>query len=557
MDPGSGPVAVFAVGLRELRRGAGGLGYRELARRAHYAATTLAQAARGESLPSLAVTLAFVRACGGDVDEWDGRWRKTAADLEPDRGPEALEGVVSGPYVGLSGYGPTEAKWFCGRERIVATLVEQVAANRFVAVVGASGAGKSSVLRAGLVPAMAADDDRWSTVVITPGSRPLEECAVRLGALLGVVPGQLAQDFRARPGSLGLAVRQVMAARADDAELLLVVDQFEEVFTLCPETEERELFIAALLAAANEVDSRVRVVVGVRADFYAHCARHAELVTVLQHAQVVVGPMSTDELIEAITRPAVRAGLMVEKTLVAAIVHDAGGRPGALPFVSHALWETWRQRAGTSLLLAHYEAIGGVNGAVAQTAGCVYQGLDEQQQRIARQTFLRLIAVGEGTPDTRRRVTHAELGSNPDTTEVVHRLAAARLITLAEDTAELAHEALISGWPALRERIAAAFRTRPQHEWTVLFGAIDSCGAPVLELGELAADPHNAARATVTEDGAGVLTAAPAPRLSAHPELVSAINPRQARPATEILAEAGFAADEIDALIAQKVVWSL
>jgi WD40 repeat protein len=448
VDPADGPVASFAAELRELRRRAGGLGYRELARRAHYSPTTLAQAARGMTLPSLPVTLAYVRACGGNTEEWEPRWRAATAELAPRPRP-GTEDDSPAPYVGLAAYGPDDAKWFCGRDQLIATLTERVARQRFVAVVGASGAGKSSVLRAGLVPAMCAAGD-W-TLVITPGEHPLEECAVRLGALLTVAPGQLSAEFVEDSRVLGLAVRQLMATRCEGAEFLLVVDQFEEVFTLCQAADDRDRFIAALLDAAHDADSRTRVVIGLRADFYAHCARHPRLVEALQDAQVLVGPMSTEELVEAITRPAARAGLMVEKTLTTTVVHEAAERPGTLPFVSHALWETWRRRHGNSLFLADYQATGGVNGAITQTADRLYDALDERQQATAKQILLRLTALGEGTEDTRRRVHRTGLGTDPTTDEVLDQLATARLITLTENTVEIAHEALIQGWPTLRE----------------------------------------------------------------------------------------------------------
>ncbi|HEX6355869.1 WD40 repeat domain-containing protein [Actinophytocola sp.] len=459
-----------------MRRSAGGPGYRELARHAHYSPTTLAQAARGVSFPSLPVTLAYVRACGGDVSEWEERWRATAAELHPPLG-DVRESAERGPYVGLAAYGPDDAEWFRGREQLVATLVDRVARQRFVAVVGASGAGKSSVLRAGLLPAMAAKNDRTSTLVVTPGAHPLQECAIRLSTRLGTTAGRLAAEFAEGPQHLGLAVRQLVANRPDGADFLLIVDQFEELFTLCQDSHERDRFIDALLDAAESPDNRVRVVVGLRADFYAHCARHARLVAALQDAQVLIGPMSTDELVEAITQPAARAGLMVEKALVVRVVNDAAERPGALPFVSHALWETWRRRHGNGLFLAGYTAAGGLDGAVAQTADRVYDDLDERKQGIAREILLRLTALGEGTEDTGRRVSHEELLDSPDRDAIVavlSRLAAARLVTVGADTVEVAHEALIRSWPTLRSWLAEDRETVLAHrrlteaaaEWT-------------------------------------------------------------------------------------------
>lgn len=456
VDPAEGSVAQFAIGLRELRQAAGNPTYRVLAQRAHYSAATLAAAAGGKSLPSLSVALAYVRACDGDVVEWERRWRDTAAELEPQPTNDGASDCRS-PYVGLAAYGPEDAECFCGRDRLIAALLERVGRQRFVAVVGASGSGKSSLLRAGLVPAVSADRPGWRTLVLTPGPYPLRECAVRVGTWLGLSAGTLVTEFGEHSRNLGLALRQLLAERPDDAEFLLVVDQFEEVFTLCHDAAERELFIAALLEAADAADSRTRVVIGLRSDFYTHCARHPRLAEMLQDAQVLVGPMRADELTNAITQPAARAKLMVEKALVTTVVHDAATRPGALPFVSHALWETWRRRRGNGLVLDGYRAAGGVNGAIALTTDHLYQNLDGQRQRVVREIFLRLTALGEGTEDTRRRVARDELLDTPDrevVASVLDELAAARLVTLDADTVEIAHEALIHGWPTLREWLA-------------------------------------------------------------------------------------------------------
>ncbi len=431
----------FAVELRELRRGAGGPGYRELARRAHYSPTTLAQAARGEQLPTLAVTLAYVRACGGDAAEWETRWHAAAAAVGLPGEP--LPADERAPYVGFAAYGPADAGWFHGRDRLLGTLIDRLARHRFVAVVGASGTGKSSLLRAGLPGAM----------VITPTAHPLEECAVRLGAKLGLAPGVLAAEFARRPRNLGLAIRQLMADRAPDDDLLLVVDQFEEIFTLCGDDRERDGFVTALLDAAGDRDSRVRVVVGLRADFLPHCACHPRLAEAVREVRVPVGPLTAEELAAAITQPAARAGLMVEKSLVATVVSEAADQPGALPFVSRALLATWRRRRGSSLFLAGYRAAGGLHGAVVMAAEQVYAELGEEQRRTARGVLVRLVALGDAG-DSRRRVPRAELGVDPRVARVLTRLAEARLVTLDEDTVEIAHDALIDGWPALRTWLA-------------------------------------------------------------------------------------------------------
>jgi WD40 repeat protein len=436
VDPEGGVVQRFAVELRELRQRVGSPGYRELARRAHFAATTLAQAARGDRLPSLAVTLAYVQACGGDTTAWEQRWRATVAELDPASVPGSNGAHSAGgraPYVGLGMFAPEDRDRFFGRERLTARLVDRLARQRLVAVVGASGAGKSSLLRAGLLPAVRAK--RWSTLLVTPGEHPMRECA-----------GRLAVSFD-EPGGLGLAIRRAMAKQPAGTEFLLVVDQFEEIFTLCTDPAERESFVAELLSAA---DSACRVVLGIRADFYGHCAQHRELADALDDAQVLVGPMSTDELREAITQPAIRAGCAVETALVARLMADAADRPGVLPLLSHALLETWKRRRGNALTVAGYEATGGIRGAIALSAENVYCGLTPARQRLARVLFLRLIALGDATVDTRRRIPHSELDlANPDTATVLEHLAAARLITLGQDSVELSHEALIRSWPRL------------------------------------------------------------------------------------------------------------
>ncbi len=322
VDQHSGPVAELAAQWRRLRDGAGRPSYRELARRASFSVTVLAEAAGGRTMPTLPVLRAYVRACGGDVGEWEERWRRLAARLSEDRRDDGRA-----PYLGLASYDVADAGLYFGREALTGELLRRLETGRFLAVFGASGSGKSSLLRAGL---MAAAARNWTSVILTPGARPMA------------------------------ALAEARAGRAAEGELLLVVDPFEEVFGA---EQDRDCFVDALLTAVSAEDTRL--VLGVRADFYGHCARWPRLVEAMRDAQVLVGPMSPGELRDAISKPAAQAGLHVERALVATVLADADAEPGALPLVSHALLETWRGSPAGQLTLAAYQAAGGV-----PRAGC-------------------------------------------------------------------------------------------------------------------------------------------------------------------------------------------
>lgn len=449
LDADDSPLVRFAVGLRRLRKKAGNPGYRELSRRAHYGPTTLSEAAAGRKLPTLAVTLAYVEACGGDRAEWEATWREVAAEVaEP-----AFDEGGRPPYAGLATLHEDDADLFFGRDRVLEQLVDTVHAHHLTVVLGASGSGKSSLLRAGLVHRMKGAG--WLAVVCTPGSHPLQELAVHLAARLGTLSSSLHGELERDPESLQLLARQALADQPESTELLLVVDQFEEIFTLCSDEAERTRFIGALVAAARAERTRTRVVLGVRADFYPHCTAHPDLLQVLRDAQVPVGPMSTDELRQAIIGPATRTGHTVEGALQERLVADASERSGILPLVSHALLETWHRRRGNALTLAGYETAGGLHGGLAQTAEAVYRALSADQQQQAARIFRRLVAPGDGTEDTKRRVERTELGTtDADAHEVLDMFARARLVTLDARTVEITHEALIGSWPRLRSWIS-------------------------------------------------------------------------------------------------------
>ncbi|MFJ5712297.1 DNA-binding protein [Streptomyces sp. NPDC093105] len=458
VDPNAGPVQRFAYELRKLRQEADGLTYREMARRAHYSVTSLSQAAAGEHLPSLAVTLAYVAACGGDPHAWERRWRETEAEVLATRVREEEDASEAPPYQGLARFEPADHDRFFGRDELTAVLRQSVAEHRFTAVFGPSGSGKSSLLRAGLIPALRRDGHAGTVTAAVP---------VRLAAIRVLTPGEHplathAAALRARDGD-GAA-----------GDTLVVVDQFEEVYTLCRDQAERAAFIDLLLAARRP-DSRLRVVIAVRADFYARCAEHRGLAGALRETSVLVGPMSQAELREVVVRPAQAAGLIVERSLTARLVREVEGRPGGLPLLSHVLRETWRRRRGRALTEEAYHAAGGLEGAIAQSAEDVHSRFSPAQADLARLLMLRLIAPGEGSQDTRRPAPRAELdiAAPGDVAHVLDRLAGARLVTLDDDTVSLAHEALITAWPRLgawieedRERLRAHRRlTEAARAW--------------------------------------------------------------------------------------------
>jgi energy-coupling factor transporter ATP-binding protein EcfA2 len=368
LDSDAGPVQRFAHELRGLRDSAGRPSYRELARRAHYSVTALSDAAGGERLPSKAVTLAYVQACGGDVAAWETRWHQVTAELGETAGAD--DGGRS-PYLGLTAFEPHDAALFFGRAEIVGELCARLADSPFVAVFGASGSGKSSILRAGLLPAVqngvVTGGGTWRTILLTPGRHPVEELAVQLGNAVGLSAGSVRADLARQPATVNLVVRQILAARSAEC-VLIMVDQFEEVFALCPDERERAAFIGCLVEAAAGQDASVRMVLGVRADFFARCAQYPALVAALRDRQVLIGPMEAAGLRAVIREPAARAGVKVEAALIEAIIADAEGEPGALPLVSHALYETWKRRTGDTMTLAAYHRAGGVRGAIAQSA---------------------------------------------------------------------------------------------------------------------------------------------------------------------------------------------
>ena len=337
------------------------------------------------------------------------------------------ERAVICPFKGLAPFDVADADYFFGRERLVAELVARLVGAPLLGVVGPSGSGKSSVVRAGLLPALAEGvlpgSEQCKQVLIRPGEHPLDELRPAL-------------------------------ARVDSTDkIILAVDQFEETFTACRDEEERAAFISELVSVPEREAGAV-VVIALRADFYGRCAAYPDLSRLLAEKHVLVGAMQHVELRRAVLGPAERVGLVVEPELVEALVNDVEDEPGELPLLSSALLELWQRRDGRHLRLSTYEDTGGVRGAVARLAEDAFGRLDEAQQAIARTVFLRLAEVEIEGGVERLRLPREEVeDGRPDVAAVVDLLADARLLTVSAGSVEFAHEALIREWPRLRDWI--------------------------------------------------------------------------------------------------------
>jgi WD40 repeat protein/DNA-binding SARP family transcriptional activator len=380
------------------------------------------------------------------------RYSATPRHEEPGDGDEG--GIPVCPFKGLASYDVADADYFFGRERLVAEMVARLVGASLLGVVGPSGSGKSSAVRAGLLPALASGvlpgSERWRCVLFRPGEHPLAELRRALGAA----------DGTNDPISSGLGRLQ------PDARLLLVVDQFEETFAACRDEAGRAAFMDALADAAQRHGGRVLVVLALRADYYGACAAHPRLSRLLGASQVLVGPMQRDELARAIEGPARKAGLLVEPELVTRLVDDVAGQAGGLPLLSTALLELWQRREGRRMRLAAYERTRGVRGAVPRLAEQAYGRLTEDEQRAARRILLRLAGSGDGDAVVRRRVPLDELEADRDeqAARVLEVLTASRLVMVGEGTAEVAHEALLREWPRLRSWLEEDAEGRRLHQ---------------------------------------------------------------------------------------------
>jgi serine/threonine protein kinase/ABC-type glycerol-3-phosphate transport system substrate-binding protein len=393
------------------------------------------------------------------------------AALEGTRVSHEPIGETRNPYKGLRAFLEADAGDFFGREavtkRLVRSLAEDDPAARFLAVVGPSGSGKSSVVRAGLVPALRRGvipgSERWYVIEVLPGSHPLREIEA---ALMGVAvePPPSLMDVLERD-ELGLVQAVDRVLPDPEGELVIVVDQLEEVFTLVDDDLERSHFLGSLRAAALEPGSRVRVVTTLRADFYDAPLSVPGFGDLLAARTEAITPMTPEELERAIVAPADRAGLVVEPRLLAEMITEVADRPGALPLLQYALTELAEPATDGVLSLDAYRKIGRVSGALARRAEQLFEPMNETARDACRQLFLRLVTLGEGTEDTRRRVRRSELltlADAPAMDAVIETYGRHRLLTFDRDpdtrepTAEIAHEALLREWVRLRNWIEDA-----------------------------------------------------------------------------------------------------
>mgnify|MGYP001416616908 FL=1 len=392
--------------------------------------------------------------------------------------PRADKFVPDNPYKGLRPFQITDSTTFFGREKLIQYLLERMAEvssvsssnqpnfSRFLAIIGTSGSGKSSLVRAGLIPALWHGDlpgsADWFVADMVPGSHPLAEL---VGALARIAPNfppafsdQIAQSVD------GLLQVTTTILPHDKRELLLFIDQFEEVFTLTEDERERAHFLNSLLSVVTHQTSRVRVVITLRADFFDRPLDYREFGLMLRSRLVTLLPMSPEELEHAIVQPARQIGVEFEGGLVAEIITAVSKQPGALPLLEYALTELFEYQTDGLLTHQAYVELGGVIGALSKHADALYADLSPGQQYTAQQLFLRLVTLGEGVEDTRRRVLYCELlaiASDSDTVdELIDLYTAQRLLSIDRDpltrepTIELAHEALLRRWGQLRDWLA-------------------------------------------------------------------------------------------------------
>ena len=485
----------FAHELTLLRAQAG-LSVRDVARAMGVPSGTVGDYFAARHLPPAPHFKKLLFICGVEDAAAMKGWLEAWSVLRVPPGRRRADAPV--PYRGLESFQTEDAEWFKGREELTGILLShlrmQYDQGGLLVLVGPSGSGKSSLLRAGLVPALHSGELSipgsyiWPLALFTPGARPVHELAIQLALLTDSSPDDVTASLLSRPACCRDLARQAAnpegnggSAQGGDgdrvhARLVIVVDQFEEIFTACQDEAERRAFIAALCAAGGQdspgmnddegkAEPAALVVLGLRADFYPHALRYPAFAPALQDHQVLVPPMTEAELRRVIVEPARKAGLEIEDGLVELLLSDLsptsayGGLAtahdaGALPLLSYALRTTWERSHGRKLLVADYREVGGIRGSIAAAAEQVYSELSPDQQDLARQIFIRLVHVADDTADTRRRVPRSELLLGHGAAQpVLDVFIEKRLITSETDDVEIAHDALLLAWPRLREWI--------------------------------------------------------------------------------------------------------
>ncbi len=377
---------------------------------------------------------------------------------------ELLE--TKNPYKGLRAFQQADAADFFGRTdmiaRVLRRLQEVVVQSNFLAVIGPSGSGKSSLVKAGVLPGLRSGripgSEDWFYAEMVPSQAPLEELS---SALLSVSTAELPDMVNTLRDNVDGLARGVQQALPDpDSKLVLMIDQFEELFTQVEQESERQRFLDLILNAVNVSDSPVVIIATLRADFYDRPLLYQGFGELIRSRTELVLPLNDDELRESIEGPAERVGAVLEHGLVDVIIDDVREQPGALPLLQYALTELFERREGALLTKSAYREIGGTLGALAKRAEEVFLRFDDEGQNMARQMFLRLVTLGEGQEDTRRRILQSELltlGDREVVESVIDRFGRYRLLTFDRDdatrgaTIEVAHEALIRQWERLRE----------------------------------------------------------------------------------------------------------
>lgn len=372
------------------------------------------------------------------------------------------------PYPGLLGYEADDAKYFFGRDALIAEVIAKMAASALVVVVGPSGAGKSSLLNAGLRPELEAGalcpprSPAWPVVAMTPGPEPLRELAVRTCTAAGIGARGVRRDLLAEPRSFDELARQAaLRGRADapPGRMILIVDQFEEVFAEVVSGAEQTAFIEAVCGAADADEPALSVVIGLRADFYRDCLRYQSLRAHLQCDQVIVGPMSDTELRAVISRPAERGGWRLQDGLADVIMADVGGTSEVLPLLNTALEQTWVRRRGRMLTIDGYWDAGGVTGALAKLADALYAELSDSERDALRVLLVRLVGFRDDGKVTAARVAPEglldRLPAAGPYRRVLDKMIQRRLVTVDNETVRVMHEALLWHWPHMSNWITA------------------------------------------------------------------------------------------------------